>query len=106
MLYACGFQLCCSFALRCSLRPRRRTRLALLPHRAAREQLAARRERVAALRTPEDVAARVAAFRHLLRIMGGLPAEKPPLQLRRTGRRTAAITASRRSFIRASRACG
>ncbi|HWQ52161.1 MAG TPA: acetylxylan esterase [Bryobacteraceae bacterium] len=53
----------------------------------AREQLAARRERVAALRTPEEIAARTAAFRRdLLRMMGGLPTEKPPLQLRRTGR--------------------
>jgi hypothetical protein len=54
--------------------------------RIASEQLAHRREAVARLATPEQIRQRQAEIRATLRrFMGGLPAERTPLNLRRTG---------------------
>lgn len=52
----------------------------------AQEQLAQRRAEVARLSTPEEIRQRGATIRkHLLRWVGGLPSERTPLNLRRTG---------------------
>ncbi len=54
--------------------------------RLAREQLGARAASVAALRTPEDVAARQRYIRAtILKAIGGLPEARTPLQARITG---------------------
>ena len=52
----------------------------------AQKQLAKRREDIAQLRTPEEIRKRGAATRaKLLRWIGGLPEQRTPLNLRRTG---------------------
>ena len=52
----------------------------------AQRQLAERRQVVAGLRTPEEIRAYGRGVREkLLRWMGGLPAERTPLNVRRTG---------------------
>src|SRR5215813_6733362 len=52
----------------------------------ALEQLAARKARIAAIQTPEQFAQRKAEVRRqLLAMMGGLPAERSPLNLRKAG---------------------
>jgi len=52
----------------------------------ALQQLSARKETVAAIQTPEQVSRRQAEVRRqLLAMMGGLPSERPPLNLRKAG---------------------
>lgn len=52
----------------------------------AKQQLAARREKIASIRTREDAEKRQAEVRRtILQLMGGLPAAKSPLNLRTTG---------------------
>jgi dienelactone hydrolase len=54
--------------------------------RMAQQQLAARRETVARLKTPEEIRAYGGQVREkLLRWIGGLPAERTPLNVRRSG---------------------
>ncbi len=69
-----------------TLSPPPREMLRNFLHDIARQQLASRRAAIAQIRTAADVQRRQAEVRAIvLKLMGGLPGERTPLNLRRTG---------------------
>ena len=75
-----------------------RDQLKLYLNKEGKKHLRERQLAVSALRTGAEAAARQKVVREkILRLMGGLPAEKGPLRTRQSARRSATATATRKS---------